>query len=309
MQLPGRDPQVVQPGKPKVLIYGAPGTGKSFFATGFPRPFYIDTEDGAEQEKYQERLIANKGRYYNQADGAGDMDSILTLVKLLMSSEHEYRTLVYDSFSHSYALQDAINESKVGIEFGRSKKMTNIPTRQLIRWLEKLDMSVLWLCHSQEKEKHEGEKKTTYTQPVGIEQKGFDFEHLFSLIGETVKVGVGKTAKYYLHIKKSRYKGFTDGDMVPLDYKSFAELYGKDIIEAKSVAKDSSEAEAEIQAETQALATDEQIIKIHGLVSGSEELEKTLDGWLRKAKVARLTELSVSQATNIIAAIEKKVSK
>jgi AAA domain len=40
-------PESVQPKKPKVLVFGPPGVGKTWASLDFPRVYYIDTEPGS----------------------------------------------------------------------------------------------------------------------------------------------------------------------------------------------------------------------------------------------------------------------
>lgn len=51
-KLKGRDPELVEPGKTKALIFGASGVGKTWFSLDFPAPYYMDTEGGADLKRY-----------------------------------------------------------------------------------------------------------------------------------------------------------------------------------------------------------------------------------------------------------------
>jgi hypothetical protein len=55
-KLKAKAPEIVVPGKTKILVFGASGVGKTWFSLGFPNPFFIDTEGGADLKHYQERL-------------------------------------------------------------------------------------------------------------------------------------------------------------------------------------------------------------------------------------------------------------
>ena len=56
MALRAKKPEAVKVSKPKFLISGESGVGKTFFALDFPRPYLIDVESGATRPQYQEKL-------------------------------------------------------------------------------------------------------------------------------------------------------------------------------------------------------------------------------------------------------------
>ena len=57
-KLKGRDPQTVEPSKPKIVVFGPSGIGKTWFALDFPSVYYIDTEAGADLGHYRAKLKA-----------------------------------------------------------------------------------------------------------------------------------------------------------------------------------------------------------------------------------------------------------
>src|SRR5689334_16532920 len=129
--LRAKKPEVVKVAKPKFLISGKSGVGKTWFALEFPGVYYIDTEGGAVREQYREKLIKSGGVYMGKDEGSQDFQTVIEEIKALATTKHEYKTLVIDSFSHLYNLAAAIAEEKIGNEFGRDKKEANRPTRQL----------------------------------------------------------------------------------------------------------------------------------------------------------------------------------
>ena len=56
MALKAKQPEKVQVSKPKFMISGESGVGKTFFALDFPKPYLIDCEAGATRPQYQEKL-------------------------------------------------------------------------------------------------------------------------------------------------------------------------------------------------------------------------------------------------------------
>jgi hypothetical protein len=78
---------------PRVLVYGSPGDGKTTFASSFPNPIFIQTEDGTPAGV---EFDAFRVKSFSET-----MEAIYALYE----GEHDYQTLVLDSIS---ALQPMI---------------------------------------------------------------------------------------------------------------------------------------------------------------------------------------------------------
>ena len=286
MPLKGKKPEKVEESKPKFLISGESGVGKTFFALDFPKPYLIDTEAGATRKQYQDKLKKVGGAYFGKAEGSQDFESVLKEVKTLATEKHDYKTLIIDSFSYLYLLEAAIAEQEVGSDFGRDKREAQKPTKQLIRWLEKIDMTVIMICHSKGKWARKG--KEIYQD--GTTFDGWDkMEYILDLWIEIMPKG-----KTFL-IRKSRIESLPQGDSMPLSYDKFADVYGKDIIE-----KDS---------EPTQLATKDQLKKLSEFIEllniGDDQLTK----WLKKADVGSFEEMTSEQLSDLLSVIDEKVKK
>jgi len=286
MALKDKQPLSLTPSKPKFLISGESGVGKTFFALSFPKPYLIDTEGGATRPQYQEKLKAVGGAYFGKEEGSQDFDSVLEEVRQLATTKHDYRTLIIDSFSYLYMLEAAIAEERVGSDFGRDKKEAQKPTKQLVRWLEKLDMTVIIICHSKPKWARKG--KEIYQD--GTTFDGWDkMEYLLDLWIEIPKGG-----KTFI-VKKSRIDSLPQDDSMPLSYEKFADVYGADIIEAPVVPAD--------------LATDEQIAKVKKLVEILNVEEDQIAKWFKKADVDDWFEMTSKQIESLIEVLNKKIQE
>ena len=253
MGLKAKAPEEVKPTKPKFLISGASGVGKTFFSLSFPKPYLIDAEGGATRAQYQTKLKAVGGAYLGKEDGAQDFEVVIDQIKALITEKHDYKTLIIDSFSYLYMLEAAKAEEKMGSDSGRDKKEANKPTRQLIRWLEKLDMNIILICHSKEKWVRQGKEVAS----AGTTFDGYDkLEYLLDLWVELI----GKN----FVVKKSRVDSLPQGQAFPLEYSKFAELYGQGVMEAPVVPV--------------LIATPEQVERIETLIKtlnvSNEEVEK-----------------------------------
>jgi len=284
MPLKAKKPELIKVSKPKFLISGESGVGKTFFALDFPRPYLIDVECGATRPQYQEKLKKVGGVYFGKDEGAQDFATVLEEVKALVTTKHEYKTLIIDSFSYLYLLEAAIAEQVVGSDFGRDKKEAQKPTKQLIRWLEKLDMTVILICHSKGKWARKG--KEIYQD--GTTFDGWDkMEYILDLWIEIMKGG-----KTFM-IRKSRIESLPQNSSMPLSYGAFADVYGKDIIEADSKPAD--------------LATEKQIDKIKSLVEALNVEQDQIDKWFKKVDVDEWEEMTSTQIEGLTGVLIKKI--
>lgn len=288
MALKGRKPEIVEAGKPKFMISGRSGVGKTTFALDFPSPYYIDTEGGAVRKQYIEKLIANGGAYMGKEDGSQNFKDVVEEIKELGLTKHKYKTLVIDSFSHLYNLEAAIAEDLKGNEFGRDKKEANRPSRQLLRWIDNLDMTVILICHHKDKWIKQGKE----TVNAGTTFDGYDkLEYNLDLWLEIEKSNNVRS----MTIKKSRISTLVEGDQFKLSYDKFAELYGKDIIEKEAVPIN--------------LAPAEKVSKLTNYINVVRVDETVVKKWLDKANADSLDQMTESQIDKCIEYVEKMVSE
>lgn len=284
MALKARQPEEVKQSKPKFLISGESGVGKTWFALDFPRPYLIDSEGGATRQQYQAKLKKVGGAYFGKEEGSQDFKSVIEEVKQLTTTKHEFRTLILDSFTYLYMLEAAEAEARGGSDFGRDKKMANIPTRQLISVLEKCDLNIILICHSKVKWERRGKDIID----AGSTFDGYEkLEYILDLWIE-----IGRGFKLF-QVKKSRITGFNQGEMYPLTYDKFAEVYGKSVIEKESVPVK--------------LATIEECVRVRQLIEGLKIDEPTQEKWLTKFGVESFEEMSGEQINSLIAYCEKKI--
>lgn len=282
--LKAKQPEEVKATKPKMLISGESGVGKTFFALDFPMPYLFDTEGGATREQYQKKLKTSGGAYFGKEEGSQDFKAVIEETKQLCTTTHPYKTAIYDSFTYLYMLEAAIAEADKGSDFGRDKKMANIPTRQLMSQLEKLDMNIILICHSKQK----WERKGKDIIDAGSTFDGYDkLEYMLDLWIE-----IPKSGKTFI-VRKSRIDSLRQGDSYPLSYDKFAEMYGKKVIEANSVPI--------------ILATSEEVARLNTLVEGLKVDPETVGKWLTKCDVETFADMSQSQIQSLIAFCEKKI--
>lgn len=230
MALKAKHPKKAEPKKPKILIFGLPGVGKTFGALDFPGVYYIDCEGGAALDHYTDKLEASGGMYLGPKDGANDMDVVLDQIKSLATTKHNFRTLVIDSFTKLFNTRvaektEAMEAANVDMDktFGREKKPAVGKTRQMVAWFDRLDMNVILVCHQKD--------QWSDGKVIGQSFDGYDkLEYELDLVMQILKQGTSRKAK----IGKCRLKQFREGEIIDWNYKTFAERYGIEVIEAES---------------------------------------------------------------------------
>lgn len=243
--------------KPKVLVFGPPGVGKSWNACDFPHSYYIDTEGGVEPPGYQRKLAENGSVYFGKAEGSQHFLTVLEEIKALASEKHTFLTLVIDSFSKLYNLAAAEAELRVGNNFAADKKEANKPTRQLMSWLERLDMNVLLICHAKEKWVRKEGSNTKDLVSEGQTFDGWDkMEYDLHLAIEVKREGA--------IIRKSRLEGFPRDTRFNWSFAEFEKRAGADLM---------------LRLPRQVItASPEQLVELRHLLS----VVKMVDGWEEK---------------------------
>lgn len=283
-------PKAADPSKPKVLIYGKPGVGKTWQALDFPSVYYIDAEGGADLAHYTDKLERSGGVYLGPDQGSLDFATVLEQVQALATERHHFRTLVIDSISKLYTLEITREGERLGDKnaFGADKKPAVAYMRRLVSWLVRLDMNVILIAHEKPLW---GQDAKGERAEVGVTFDCWDkLEYELHLALNIQKRGQSRVAR----VTKSRLQGFPDGDTFPWTYETFAERYGRDVIEK--------------EAAPVAIATPEQVAELNRLL----EVVKMPDGWLpavlTRANVERLDDMEADKVEKLIAVVKEKLS-
>lgn len=267
--LRGKDPKQASPSKPKILIFGKPGIGKTWASLDFPSVYYIDSEGGADLDHYTDKLKASGGAYLGPKDGGNDFNAVLEEIISLTTVPHNYRTLVIDSFSKLFNTRVDIEYEtmqKAGRDmdktFGAEKKPAINLTRRMVRWFEKLDMNVILICH--EKDMWKDGKVT------GVTFDGWDkLEYELHLALNITRQGKARKAR----VMKTRLQQFELDSFFEWSYLEFADKFGREVIESA--------------AKTIQPATSDQIRTVKGLEQAVRMDEELKTKWFEKAGVTR----------------------
>lgn len=286
------EPKAASPSKPKILLFGKPGVGKTWTALDFPSVYYIDTEGGANLSHYTDKLKKSGGVYMGLEQGALDFDIVLAQVRALATEKHKYRTLVIDSISKLFGTSIAIESDRLGDKnaFGADKKLAVSSMRKLVSWLTTLDMNVILIAHS----KTEWGKNSTTGQreEVGDTFDCWDkLEYELHLALQIFSVGPYPARA---RVRKTRLLGFPMATLFPWTYEEFASRYGKDLMERAAIP---------VKA-----ASPERVSKLKELIEIVKLKEGEVEKWLAKAGVDALEDMPADAAEKCITMIENKIS-
>lgn len=263
----------------KAMFYGEMGTGKSTCACQFPQTAYIDTEDTSSKKKYAKMISKNNGMVL----ATGDFDEILQQVKELMSTKHDFKTLVIDSLTIPYENLQADCERTVGNEFGRHVTAANKKMKLLVNLLLKMDLNVIVTCQAK---KEYGSNMSVIGQTYSCYNR---LGYMFDLVFETQLRG----DKFYAITKKSRIDEFPMNESFSFSYDEVIKRYGADSIE-KVVAP-------------QELASNDQVKEAQRLIELFKVSEDTYMKWLEKHNAESFEELSKDVIDKIIEHLKSKI--
>lgn len=278
------EPKAAEPSKPKILIFGKAGVGKTWASLDFPKCYYIDTEGGANLKHYTDKLARAGGMYMGPEQGSQDFDTIIEQVKALGTEEHPYKTLVIDSISKLHNMEVNIEAERLGEKdaFGASKKPALRKMATLMRWADRIDMNVVMIAH---------EKSLWFKgEQIGVTFDGADkLDYELHLCLNIMKTGESRKA----FVKKSRLEGFADGSSFAWSYDDFATKYGRSIIEGgvKQII----------------LASPEQVAELTTLLEVIKLPDGQTDKWLKAANAETFADMDTDKIAACINMLKGKV--
>lgn len=220
MALRGKKPKE-RSSRLKALVFSPAGIGKTYAAIQMPKPYLIDTENGAVH--YGDMIEAKGGAVFE----SNNMDDVIQEVRSLATETHPYQTLIIDPFTAPYDNLLDEGEAKVGSDFGRHYGYANKACKRLFNLLTMLDMNVIVTAHA----------KNMYGDNLKVEGVTFDgwkkLDYLFDLVFELQRRGPKKEAKRYAIVRKTRLAdAFPDQDEFEWSYDALAGRYGREKLEA-----------------------------------------------------------------------------
>jgi len=280
MALKGKKPEAIEK-RLKMLLYGKAGVGKTTAAIQFPRPYLIDTERGAENDQYV-RLLKKSGGAYMFTN---DPHELIAEVTALLSTKHDYRTLIIDPLTTIYNDLCDKGMKEKGEEFGRYKLPADRLTKHLLSLLTRVDMNVIITSHA----------KGEWANGAPTGKDTFDcynkLDYLFDLSVEVQLRGADRVGV----IRKSRIESMPFGEQFPFSFDEIATRYGRAVLERDAVA--------------QQLATTEQVDEINRLVELMKVPGETLDKWLDKAGAENWAEMPADAIQKCVDFLKNQATK
>jgi hypothetical protein len=224
-----------------------------------------------------------------QSEGALDFKTVIEQVKALATEDHEHKTLIIDSISKLFNSEVAREAERLGEKngFGADKKPAIANMRQLVSWLNRLDMTVILIAH--EKALWGVDSKGDRSE-IGVTFDGWDkLEYELHLCLNVVKRGDLRQAI----VRKSRLKEFPDASFFPWSFEDFSSKYGKEIIQKKA---------AQV-----VLAKAEDVGEVVRLLEVVKVAPEDLEKWLTKAGVTSFEEMTDEQIQKIINFLKGKL--
>lgn len=275
----------------KMFVFGEAGVGKTIAALQFPNAYIIDTEKGTD---FYSDIIIEKGSAVFQSTSVED---IRDEVKKLLTTKHEYKTLIIDPITQVYnSLQEKWTRTfEKYAETEKAKEVGDFGMRywgkvkgdfkSLQRMIMQLDMNVIITAH----------QKDVYGSgfsKIGVtfdSMKGEDY--LYDLVFRISKKGNDRIAET---IKERAIPG---KQKFPADftwsYENFLKFYGQEIIQKESTPI--------------LLATDEQVERIKKLIEIVKIEDSEVEKWMTKADVTEWSEMTQEQIEKCISFVTKKL--
>lgn len=288
--LRAKAPKAAEPTRPKILLFGPEGIGKTWFSLQFPSVYFIDVERGASRAHYTDLLEASGGVYMGPEEGAGDFEIVLDQLRALATETHSYKTVVIDSVTKLFNNAIADEEERLGDKdaFGASKKPATRYMRRLVNWLTRMDLSVVLIAHQKDKW---GLNDKGVREVVGVMADCWEkLPYELDLTINLQKQGARRIGK----VGKSRLIGFPELSTFDFNFPEFSERWGKDVIGA--------------EAQPLKLAGADQVAEIHRLLAVVKLPEGQADKWLNAAGAEGWADMDAEKAEKIIGALNAKLT-
>jgi hypothetical protein len=282
-------PKAAEPSRPKILLYGREGIGKTWFSLQFPSVYFIDTEGGANRSHYTDLLEHAGGVYMGPEHGSLDFETVIEQIQALATERHPYKTVVLDSVTKLFNTAVAEEAERLGDKnaFGADKKAAVQYMRRLVTWLTRLDLSVILTAHQKEVW---GLNDRGVREVIGVGPDTWDkLPYELDLTINVTKTGPTRRGK----IGKSRLIGFPETETFEFTYDAFSDRYGKDVIEAESKPLE--------------LASVEQVTEIRRLLETVKLPDGQAGKWLAAASAETWDEVDADKAEKVIAALKARL--
>lgn len=265
----------------KIFLYGEFGCGKTYATCEFPNAYFFDTEDSVSIEEYYNLLVKNNSAPVITTD----IDDIINHINVLMTTRHNFKTIIIDSMTTIYSTLIA-RCAAFGTEYGKHHEMAKRKMSHLISLLINVDMNVI--VTSKCKEYHEeGDNKSTKIVTFDCYK---DFPYMMNMVLFMQKRGEKRIAM----VKKSRHSQFHQDMVFDFNYENLSTLFGVEVAEKESI--------------PEAMSTPKQIIEIKQLINMDKNSNELVAKWLQKANATSFEEMSHDALEKCIVYMKSKIN-
>jgi hypothetical protein len=279
MPLRAKKPAAVEK-RLKFLLYGEMGVGKTMSAIQWKNAYFIDCEHGGEEDEYREQLERAKSEIFQTTE----MREIAIELRELRSTKHDFRTVIIDPITVPYHDTVIEQEEIVGTDWGAHYREADKELRKLFKLLMLLDMNVIVTAHA----KWEYQEVGGTTKRVGVT---FDASTKLGYMFDLVLFMERHASKRVVTVRKSRIRGFPDGETFEWSYEEFMRRYGETI---------------EKKATPAVLATSEQVAALVRLLEAVKVPDGTEASWLKKAGVDVFGDMTADQIVKCVTWLESR---
>jgi hypothetical protein len=275
----------------KMLMYGSPGVGKTTASIQFPNSYIIDTEKGTD---FYNKTITKSGSVVLQTL---DIDEIKAEIKELLTTNHEYKTLIIDPITKLY---ESVQQKWTGVfeRYAKTEKEKEVGDfglrywgkvksdwKELLRLILNLDMNVIITSH----QKIMYGLGMTKIGDTFDSMKGDDYfyDYMFQLVNKGNK-RVAVTMKERAEIGENKFP-----EEFEWSYANFVKFYGKEILE-----KEATKLE---------IASKEDIQMLKNLIETLNISEDVTSKWLAKADVENFSDMPKDMVIKCIKFCEDKI--
>lgn len=290
MALKAKAPEKVEK-RLKLFVYGPSGVGKTTAAIQFGKAVIIDTERGSD---FYTDTILKSGSVVLKSN---NFDEVKAEIKDLLTTKHEYRTLIIDPITQLYnACQEKWN--RVFEKHAKTEKEAEVQDfgvrywgrvkadfKSLQRLIIALDMNVIITSHQKDLYGPNMTKLGVTFDSIKGEDYLYDF--VFRLENKNGK-RTAVTVKERAEIGQQKFPPEFEWS-----YQNFTKFYGQEIIER--------------EAKPILLATQNQVDRVKGLLDVVKMEQTVIDKWLSAAGVETWEDMTAEQISKCIAAIEAKL--
>lgn len=275
----------------KMFVYGPAGVGKTTCAIKFPNAYLIDTEGGADW--YAKTINKSQSAIFQ----SNNFDDVVKEVKELLTTQHDYRTLIIDPITQLYnSVQEKwTNVFETYAKTEKEKELQDFGMRfwskvksefkGLQRQLIAIDMNLIVTAHQKD-------QYGANMSKIGVtwdSMKGDDylFDLVFRLEKRDKKL-IAVTIKERAEVGEQKFP-----EEFEWSYENFCKFYGADIIQKES--------------KPVALIKPDQVARIKALIEVVRVTNEEVVSWWNKADVSSWEEMTEDYGAKVIKFLEKRL--